>query len=133
MTRKLLDDCFLHDSDRLTHHQAVELLRGRIAPIAGSTNYQLSMAIGRALSQPLKSESAIPGHDNAAVDGYAFAHSDYDIEHGSNFEISGRAAAGHPIKGTVTPGTAIRIFTGAVAPKELDTIVMQEDIELATP
>ena len=41
-----------------------------------------------------------------------------------------RAAAGHPIKEPIPTGTAIRIFTGAVVPPELDTIVMQEDIEV---
>ena len=30
MTRKLLDDCFLHDKDRLRHDDAVALIRERL-------------------------------------------------------------------------------------------------------
>jgi len=33
MTRKLRDDCFLHDSDRLTHDEAVAILRERMARV----------------------------------------------------------------------------------------------------
>ena len=131
MTRKLLDDCFLHDKDRLTHEQAIDLLRSRIAPISGHEKVPLKDAVGRALATPITAENPIPGHDNAAVDGYVFAHEDYDIDKGSRFEVSGRAAAGHPLKSPPPTGTAVRIFTGAVVPPELDTIVMQEDIELA--
>ena len=130
MTRKLLDDCFLHDKDRLTHHQAIDLLRNRISPITGTEKIALQDAVGRVIASPIKTENPIPGFDNAAVDGYAFAHTDYDMEKGSIFQISGRAAAGHPLKSPPSPGTAIRIFTGAVVPPEFDTIVMQEDTEL---
>src|SRR5262249_43656373 len=33
----------------------------------------------------------------------------------------------HPFDGTVPPGTALRIFTGALMPAGPDTVVMQED------
>ena len=35
MTRKLRDDCFLHDDDRLRHGEALAILRERVAPVAG--------------------------------------------------------------------------------------------------
>ena len=33
MTRKLLDDCFLHDSERLTHAEAVAILRAHMSTV----------------------------------------------------------------------------------------------------
>ena len=131
MPRKLLDDCFLHDKDRLTHAQAIEILRERVAPITGSSTIGLNEALGRVLAEPLHSDNPIPGHDNAAVDGYAFRHSDYDMENGTTFQVSARASAGHPLKAPVPDATTIRIFTGAVVPPELDSIVMQEDVEIS--
>ena len=40
---------------------------------------------------------------------------------------AGRAAAGHPFKGTLAPGYAVRILTGAELPRGADTVVLQED------
>ena len=44
-----------------------------------------------------------------------------------NWPVAGRSAAGHPFLGVPPAGAAIRIFTGAVMPDGLDTVVMQED------
>src|SRR6185437_7907818 len=41
--------------------------------------------------------------------------------------ISGRAAAGHPLREPAARGTAIRVFTGALLPQGTDTVLMQED------
>ena len=43
----------------------------------------------------------------------------------------GRSAAGHPYPGTVAPGAAVRILTGAEIPAGTDTVVLQEDSEVA--
>ena len=71
----------------------------------------------------------MPLTDNAAVDGYAFAHADY-VERDGRFEVSDRIAAGHPLATALTPGRAARIFTGAVMPAGADTVAMQEDCEV---
>jgi molybdopterin molybdotransferase len=79
------------------------------------------------LAAPVTAPRAIPAHDNAAVDGYAFAFADYDPENGSDLPVSARIAAGHPLDGALERGTAARIFTGAVMPGGADTVAMQED------
>ncbi len=76
MTRKLRDDCFLHDSDRLTHAEAVAILRERMATIADVEQVPVDQASGRILAEDIIAPRDIPAHDNAAVDGYAFAFSD---------------------------------------------------------
>ncbi len=76
MTRKLLDDCFLHDKDRLRHDDAVALILERLSPVAGVETVPLAEAHGRVLAQAVASPRNIPAFNNAAVDGYAFAGGD---------------------------------------------------------
>ncbi len=130
MTRKLLDDCFLHDKDRLTHDEALGILTSRIRPVAGTERVPLTEASGRILAETIAAPRNIPAHTNAAVDGYAFAHAQYDQERGTRFSVRGRAAAGHAFDQRLAAGEALRILTGAVMPEGADTVVMQEDVTL---
>ncbi len=126
---RVQDDCFRPTSDMLTHAEALALLEARIAPVTPAETVGLANAAGRILAEAVTAVRAVPGHDNSAVDGYAFAHADYDEQAGAVLPLSGRAAAGHPLAGPAEPGTAVRIFTGAVVPEGCDTVVMQEDVE----
>jgi molybdopterin molybdotransferase len=130
MTRKLLDDCFLHDKDRLTHDEALAILTERLRPVVGTERVPLAEATGRILAESIIAPRDIPAHTNAAVDGYAFAHARYDEEHGSRFRLAGRAAAGHALSHAIGPGEAARIFTGAVMPDGTDSVAMQEDVQV---
>ncbi|MFQ5625341.1 MAG: molybdopterin molybdotransferase MoeA, partial [Methyloligellaceae bacterium] len=132
MTRKLRDDCFLHDSERLTHAEAIEILREAIAPVADVEQVPVEEAAERILAEDVIAPRDIPAHTNAAVDGYAFAFSDYDADKGSTLRVSARAAAGHIVSDAIVKGTAARIFTGAVMPESMDSVVMQEDTETGT-
>jgi molybdopterin molybdotransferase len=129
-THKLLDDCFLHDGQRLRHDDALAILRARIAPIVGHERLAIGDAVGRIIAETVDAAQPVPAHTNAAVDGYAFAFADYDRAQGSEFPVSGRSAAGHPLGRAVQPGHAVRILTGAVMPEPTDTVVMQEDVVL---
>ena len=76
MPRALIDDCFAHHPDRLTAAQALDLLKARVGPVVGRENVPLARAHGRILAEPLVSPRDVPGFDNVAVDGFAFAHGD---------------------------------------------------------
>jgi molybdopterin molybdotransferase len=128
--RKLLDDCFLHDKDRLRHEEALSILTERLRPVVGTEGVPLAEASGRILAETVTAPRNIPAHTNAAVDGYAFAHGGYDREEGTRFRLGGRAAAGHALASAIGPGEAARIFTGAVMPEGTDTVAMQEDVQL---
>ncbi len=131
MTRKLLDDCFLHDKDRLTHAEALAILRARVTTVADVEPVALTQALGRVLAQPAIATSPVPAHTNAAVDGYAFAASGYDRAAGTTFDVAARVAAGHRIERAIAASHAARIFTGAVMPDGTDTVAMQEDCTTA--
>lgn len=126
--RRLIDDCFLHDRDRMRHDDALDLIRGRVGCVKDREEVPLAVAAGRILAQAVSSTRTVPPADNAAVDGYAFRHADYE-ETGGWFEVTDRIAAGHPSSAPLRPGTAARIFTGAAMPAGADSVAMQEDCE----
>lgn len=126
--RKLLDDCFLHDKDRLRHEDALAIIKQRVSAISGIESLPLDTASGRILAEPVTAPRNVPLTDNAAVDGYAFNHADFE-ELGGWFEVADRIAAGHARTSAMPAQTAARIFTGAAMPDGLDTVAMQEDCE----
>lgn len=125
---KLVDDCFVQGVDRISHGAAIEALRSRLSPVADVAWVDLRDLDGRVIAEPIPAARAIPAHTNAAVDGFAFHHADYDAAAGTAFPVSGRAAAGHPLQSVPPSGAAVRIFTGAAMPAGLDTVAMQEDV-----
>lgn len=125
--RRLLDDCFLHDKERLRHAEALKLIDERLAPVAGVESVPLSKAYGRILAESVVAPRPVPAFANAAVDGYAFAHASLE---GSRLKIASRIAAGDRPSAPVARGEAVRIFTGAPMPEGADTCVMQEDVTL---
>ena len=121
-----LDDCFLHDRDRLRHRDALALLREGIVPLRlGTDVVPVADALGRILAEPMVAPFDMPSHTNAAVDGYAYRHGD-----GPVIPVVGRIAAGQPAP-ALAAGSAARIFTGATVPAGADTVAMQEDCAVA--
>ncbi|MGH6816047.1 MAG: molybdopterin molybdotransferase MoeA [Hyphomicrobiaceae bacterium] len=127
MVKKLLDDCFAFDADRLPHAAAIALLQARVRPVVGAESVMLAHACGRILAVPVAAPRPVPAHTNAAVDGFAFRYADYNPNTGTAFPVAGRTAAGHPLSETPGPRTAVGIFTGAIMPEGFDTVVMHED------
>ena len=118
-----VDDCFIHDRDRLRHDEALRIIRERIEPAVGTEIVPLAQALGRVLAGDVRAPRPIPAHTNAAVDGYAYAHRDVRDE---PMRISTRILAGDaPLP--LESGTAARIMTGAALPAGADTVAMQED------
>jgi molybdopterin molybdotransferase len=48
--RRLLDDCFLHDRDRMRHSEVLALLAERLSPIVPTELVPLREAAGRILA-----------------------------------------------------------------------------------
>ena len=121
------------DRPRVSHAEAIGVLRARIAPMAATELVGLAQASGRILAQDAIARRDIPLHTNSAVDGYAFAF-DARSSQAAPFvlPLAGRAAAGRALSTAVPAGAAVRILTGAVVPAGVDTVVMQEDVQLST-
>jgi molybdopterin molybdotransferase len=111
----------------MTLAEALKALAGSMRPVADHEPVPLTQALDRILAAAVRAGHAVPPHDNAAVDGYAFAAADLAHNVERRLQVVDRAAAGHPILSAVPPGTSVRIFTGAPMPTGLDTVAMQED------
>lgn len=87
----------------------------------------LAQAAGRVLAADIVAPRDVPPEANSAMDGVAFRHA--DLPAAGELRISQRIPAGvAPLP--LEPGTAARIFTGAIIPPGADTVVMQEQCEL---
>jgi len=114
-------------SGLISVEQAVGLLRAHHLPIA-SEQVALEEALGRRLTAPIIANTARPPASMSAMDGYAVRLDDVR-KPGTRLKLIGDAPAGHPFKGQVRSGTAVRIFTGSVVPDGADHIVIQENAE----
>jgi molybdopterin molybdotransferase len=85
----------------------------------------LDVALGRILAESIASLADLPGFDNSAMDGYAVRAGDV-AQAPVRLPVVGESRAG-AMPEAHTPGTAMRIFTGAPMPEGADTIVRQED------
>ncbi len=138
MTARLADDCFALPPgvDWTPVDAALERLAAAVACVTGTEEAALDAAAGRILAAPVVARRANPPRANAAVDGYAFAWAALGGAEGAVPEADlplaeGRAAAGQPLPGPLPPGHAVRILTGAELPAGADTVVLQEDAEVA--
>ncbi len=126
---QLTDDCFAFGGALLRLAEAQARVAELFAPVVEAETIKLASAVGRVLAADIHAPLVLPPYANSAVDGYAFRHADLTPGGETMLPISGRHAAGQ-LPGTVPAGHATRIFTGAVLPGGLDTVMMQEDSEL---
>jgi molybdopterin molybdotransferase len=88
--------------------------------------------LGRVLAEDIYADMDIPPLTNTAMDGYAVRAADTagaSPEHPVRLRIIYDLAAGYTTDVAVTPGTAIRIMTGAPIPPGADAVVQFEDTE----
>ena len=84
----------------------------------------LNHASGRVLSAPVIAAFEAPRFNVSMMDGYAVREGDARV--GATFVVIGTSAAGASFGGSVGPGEAVRIFTGAALPDGADRVVIQE-------
>ncbi len=111
---------------------SVEEARARIVaafhPVASET-VKLADACGRVLAADVAARRDQPPVAVSAMDGWAVRHADVRAPPARLRQV-GVAPAGRNYPGTIGPGEAVRIFTGAPLPAGADAIVIQEDAEL---
>lgn len=98
-------------------------------PVPETESLPLAQAMGRVLARPAVAQTPLPPFDNSAMDGYAVRTADL---HGSGpwtLPVAARIAAGDTATGASPPGTAARMLTGALVPRDFDAVIMQEHTE----
>jgi molybdopterin molybdotransferase len=97
----------------------------------GMESVTLAEALGRTLASSLTADRAFPPYRRAMMDGIAFAADALPATGPVIF--AGLHAAGDPPPGSLPPGQAWEIMTGAVVPDDCDTVVPYEDLEGGRP
>ncbi|MFZ6872822.1 gephyrin-like molybdotransferase Glp [Undibacterium sp. Di27W] len=111
----------------LSSKEALEFLLSAVRPIKGVETLATIAACGRILAQDQSSLLHVPPVDNTQMDGYAVRASDC-VSAETRLRISQRIPAGY-VAQALEPGTAARIFTGAMIPEGADAVVMQEQCQ----
>jgi molybdopterin molybdotransferase len=88
----------------------------------------LDAALGRVAAEDVVSGRAVPAAANSAMDGFAVRHADLGTLP-ARLRIAAVEPAGTVVSTAVTPGTAVKLFTGSVIPPGADTVVRVEDTE----
>src|SRR5476649_2770222 len=109
--------------------EALDFMLAAARPVAGTEVISTLLANGRVLAKAQASGMNVPAMDNTQMDGYAVRAADC-VGGAATLTVSQRIPAGH-VGQPLLPGTAARIFTGALIPEGADAVVMQEQCELA--
>ncbi len=89
----------------------------------------LSDSLGRVLAEDVVARLTKPPFDCSAMDGFAVRAEDVSRVP-ATLALIGVAHAGGAFDGSLGPGEAVRIFTGAPLPAGADTILIQENADL---
>ena len=108
--------------------EALSRILASVARPVEAESVPLARAAGRVLAAPVASTRTQPPFPASAMDGYAVRAADAGAV-GARLTLAGTSAAGHGFSGTLQPGEAVRIFTGAPVPEGADAILIQEDAD----
>jgi molybdopterin molybdotransferase len=108
--------------------EALDTLLQAARPVQEIEQVATLEANGRVLARDQASTIDVPSADNTSMDGYAVRAADC-VNGGAVLRVAQRIPAGQ-VGAALEPGTAARIFTGAMIPAGADAVVMQEQCEL---
>ncbi|MGY4768160.1 molybdotransferase-like divisome protein Glp [Kribbella sp. CWNU-51] len=113
---------------RRTVDEHLEVVLGRVTALP-AFDQPLMEALGLVLCEDVVSGVSLPGFDNSAMDGYAVQAADLAGASQDNpitLPVVGEFRAGRSEPIVVTPGTCVRIMTGAEMPRGADSVVPVE-------
>jgi molybdopterin molybdotransferase len=93
----------------------------------------LAEAPGRVLAAPIVSTVDVPGFDRATMDGYAVAASSTEGAGAYSrlpLTIIGESMPGRAFEGSLAPGQAVRVMTGAPIPRGADAVLPAEFVDI---
>ncbi len=106
----------------------LEAVLGRVTALP-AFDQPLMETLGLVLAEDIVSGVNLPGFDNSAMDGYAVRAEDLagaSAEAAISLPVIGEQRAGQSVPTIVTPGTCMRIMTGAPMPRGADSVVPVE-------
>ncbi|WP_036254539.1 gephyrin-like molybdotransferase Glp [Methylobacter sp. BBA5.1] len=121
----------IHEPGLIPVKDALARILAAVPAVSGYERLNIEHARGRTLYQSVISAVNVPAHTNSAVDGYALHAEDLPGQGTRRLEIIGQAFTGRPYAGDTARGQCVRIMTGAPMPAGLDTVIMQEQVQLS--
>jgi molybdopterin molybdotransferase len=111
----------------LSFEQADETVRRycQHIPPPQSDSVALLASLGRVLAEEVKADRDFPPFPRSTRDGYAVRAADV-AKVPAKLHVLGQIKAGGTFAGTVQPGQAVEIMTGAAVPQGADAVVMVE-------
>jgi molybdopterin molybdotransferase len=115
----------------LTVEEALQKILDEIT-VLDTENVSILDSLGQVLAEDVHSVINVPPLDNSAMDGYAVRAADTKGASEKTpviLKVIDTVFAGGISRKEVTPGTAIRIMTGAPMPKGSDSVIQFEDTD----
>jgi molybdopterin molybdotransferase len=108
------------------HATVAEARAAMLAGIAVTSEESVTLgeALGRVLARPVSAKRDQPPFAVSEMDGYAVIAASTP----ASLNLIGESSAGHGFAGRLTPGSAVRISTGAAVPQGADAVVIQENV-----
>ncbi len=120
---------YLMPGDRLSSvDEHVERVLEALSPLA-PYDQPLLEALGLPVCEDIAAPIDLPAFDNSAMDGYAVCFDDVasaSDEHPVHLPVVGEVAAGQSRHLALSPGTSVKIMTGAPIPQGADAVVQVE-------
>lgn len=116
------------DEDSVSVEAHLARVLGGVAPLP-PYEQPLLEALGLPVSDPIRSPMDLPAFDNSAMDGYAVLAADVDgatHDEPVQLPVVGEVAAGQSRILALSPGSAVKIMTGAPLPAGADAVVPVE-------
>ncbi|MCU0521130.1 MAG: molybdopterin molybdotransferase MoeA [Anaerolineae bacterium] len=113
----------------LSVEEALERVLSMVHPL-DSERTPILETLGRVLAEDVFAQDNIPPHANTAMDGYAVVAANTagaTPASPKELRVIENLAAGYVAQEQVTPGTAIRIMTGAPLPEGADAVIPFEE------
>lgn len=110
--------------------EAYALFRDHVSVRVEVEEVSLSLALGRTLAKDVQSPLDLPSFPRSTVDGYAVRAVDTagsSTERPTTLHLLGESLMGQMTFVHVTPGSLVKIHTGAMLPDGADAVAMVED------
>ncbi len=119
------------DPKSLSADAALAKIKSGVSRVKGIEKIAIRSALNRVLAEDIRSGINVPSGTNSAMDGYAVNSEDIPADGVAELTVLGTAWAGKPFTGRLAADSCARIMTGAIMPEGTDTVIIQEDVELA--
>ena len=109
---------------------ALQFFKENVKPVIDIQHVPVMDALGAVLAVDVCSTLHVPPENCSAMDGYALNTADLIAGQRTILKISQKVMAGYESQ-HLEPGTAVRLFTGSQVPVGANTVVMQEQCDVA--